>query len=178
MDVVIRCWDESNNVTQTRYLDSMFLNQPYAEELLSSICESLTNLREDKLLHLSVDGPAVNWKVLKLFDKKLESKDLPKTLNIGACSKHSVHGALKMGMKSVDWNVENILKSMFWILHDSPAKKGDYMREGQTTVFSLRYLYYFQISIKCILRAYFRKIKRPGIRRFVVKYLFQKRVFS
>ena len=114
-------------------------------------------------------GPAVNWKVLELFDEKLEFKDLPKTLNIGSCSQHSVHGALKTGMKKVDWNVEKILKSMFWILRDSPTRTDDYMREGQTTVFPLRYLYYFQKKIKCIFRAYFRKIKRLGIGHFVVK---------
>ena len=116
--------------------------------MFSSICESLTNLIEDKLIQLSLDGPAVNWKVLELFDEKLESKDLPKTLNIGSCSQHAVNGALKMGMKSVDWNVEKILKSMFWILHDSAARKDDYMREEQTTVFPLRYVYYFQVNIK------------------------------
>ena len=113
MDVVISCWDEWNNVTQTWYLDSKFLNRPNAEELLSSICESLTNLGEDKLLQLSMDRLAVNWKVSELFDEKLESKDLPKTLNIGSCNQHSVHGALKMVMKSVDWNVEKIYKSVF-----------------------------------------------------------------
>ena len=64
MDVVICYWDESNNVTQIQYLDSKFLVQPNAEELLSSICESLTNLKEDKLLQLSMDGSAVNWKIL------------------------------------------------------------------------------------------------------------------
>ena len=53
MDVVIRYCDESDNVTQTRYLDSKFLNRPNAEELLSSTCESLTNLREDRLRQLS-----------------------------------------------------------------------------------------------------------------------------
>ena len=47
------------------------------------MCESVTNLRQDKLLQLSLDGPAVNWKVLELFDKKLESKDLPKTFKNG-----------------------------------------------------------------------------------------------
>ena len=80
-------------MTQTQYLDSKFLNWPNAKELLSSICESLINLREDKLLQLSMNGPAAKWKVLS------------KTLNIGSCSQHAVRGALKMGMKSVDWNV-------------------------------------------------------------------------
>ena len=124
-----------------------------------------------------MDGPAVNWNVLELFDEKLDSKDLLKTLNTDSCGQHSVHGALKMGMKSVDWNIEKIIKSMFWILHHSPARKDDYMREGQTTVFPLSYLYYVQINIKCIFRTYFRKIKRPGIGRFIVKYLFQKSFF-
>ena len=122
----------------------------------------LTSWRDVKLLQLSMDGPAVIWKVLELYDEKLESKDLPITLNIGSCSQHSVHGALKMGMKSVDWNIEKILKSMFWILYDFPARKEDYMRKGQTTVFLLSYLYYFQINIKFIFRVYFRKMKCSG----------------
>ena len=96
-------------------------------------------------------------------------------MNIGSCSQHSVHGALKMSMKTVDWNIE---KSMFWIMHDPPARKDDYMREGQTTVFPVRYLYYFQINIKCILRAYYRKINCSGIRRFVIKNLFGNFFFS
>ena len=37
-------------------------------------------------------------------------------------------------MKSVDWNVEKILKSIFWILYDYPARKDDYIREVQATV--------------------------------------------
>ena len=82
----------SNNVNQTQYLDSKSLNRPNAEELFSNICESLTNLREDKVLQLSMSEPAVNWKALEYFDEKLESKDLPKTLNIDSCSQHSVHG--------------------------------------------------------------------------------------
>ena len=106
-----------------------------------------------------------------IFDEKLEFKDLPKTLNIGSCSQHSVHGALKMGMKRVDWNVEKIHKLMFWILHDS-TRNDYYMREGQATVFPLRYLYYYQINIKCIFRAYFRKIKHPGIGPFLVIFFF------
>ena len=63
-------------------MDSTFLNQPNVEELLSSICQSLTSLREDKPLQLSVDEAIVNWKILELFNEKLESKDSPKTLNI------------------------------------------------------------------------------------------------
>ena len=140
MDVVIRFWDEEKNCTQTRYLDSKFLNRPNANELLNNIYDSLSNLKEDRLLQLSMDGPTVNCKVLQLLDERLEAKDLPKTLNIGSCSQHTVHGGLKTGIKSVDWNIEKILKAMFWILHDSPARKDDYMREGNTSVFPLRYL--------------------------------------
>ena len=94
-------------------MDSKFLNQPNAEELLSSICQSLTSLREDKPLQLSVDEAIVNWKILELFNEKLESKDSPKTLNIGSCSQHSVHVALRMDVKSVDWNVEKTINQYF-----------------------------------------------------------------
>ena len=45
-----------------------------------------------------------------------------KTVNIGSCPQHTVHGAFKTGATN-DWDVHKILKSMFWLLHDSPARK-------------------------------------------------------
>ena len=42
------------------------------------------------------------------------------TVNIGSCPQHTVHGAFEAGTTN-DWDVHKILKSMFCLLHDSPA---------------------------------------------------------
>ena len=69
-----------------------------------------------------------------------------------------------MSRKSIDWNVEKIPKSTFWILRDSPARKYDYLREGP-----VRYLYYF-LSI-------FQKDKASEDQTLHCKVPFSKNVF-
>ena len=46
-------------------------------------------------MQLPMDGPNVKWNVLNILDDKLESENFPKTLNIGSCAQHTVHGAFK-----------------------------------------------------------------------------------
>ena len=84
-----------------------------------------------------MDGPNVNWKVLEKLDNDRIENDFTKTLNIGSCSQH-IHGAFQNGASS-NWNIDKILKAMYWILHDSPARRDDYMRVGNTEIFPLRY---------------------------------------
>ena len=43
-------------------------------------------MRKDKLLQLSMDGPTVNWKVLELFDKKLDPKIYLKQILVAVAS--------------------------------------------------------------------------------------------
>lgn len=139
MDVNIKFWDEMTGMVQTRYFDSQFLNRPNASNLLESIVTAKRELNDEKLLQLAMDGPTVNWNVLEMLDDKRIEKELNKTLNIGSCSQHIIHGALQTGTTSTKWNIDKLLKAMYWILHDSPARRNIYMTEGETDVFPLRY---------------------------------------
>ena len=44
-----------------------------------------------------MDEPNINRNVLNILDDKLEPENFPKTLNIGSCAQHTVHGAFKDG---------------------------------------------------------------------------------
>ena len=66
-------------------------------------------------------GPWVNWNVLKLLDDKLVSENVSKIVNIVSCAQCVIHGALKIGMKSSEFDTDKILKSMFWLFKSSPA---------------------------------------------------------
>ena len=123
-----------------------------------------------------MDRPAVNWKVLELFDEKLESKDLPKTLNFGSCSQHSVYGALRMVWKVLIGTLRRSLNQYFGYCM-IPQQERMIILEKDKQLFPSRYLYYFQMNIKFMFRAYFRKIKRPIPGRFVIKHLFPKKNF-
>ena len=83
-----------------------------------------------------MDGPNINWEVLKKTDEMLFKNNYSKTNNIGSCPQHTVHGAFKTGATN-DWDVHKILKSMFWLLHDFPARRN--ITEGGSDVFPLRY---------------------------------------
>ena len=70
-----------------------------------------------------MDGPDVNWNLLDLFDDKLVSHNFSKTLIIGSCAQYTSHDLLKNGLQKSTWNMDNLLKSIFWILHDFPARR-------------------------------------------------------
>ena len=90
-----------------------------------------------------MDGTIVNWSVLNVLDSKLEENNLTKTINIGSigsCNQHTVHDALKVAATKTEWGIGKILKALFWILNDSPARRDDYVREGGSEVFHFRYV--------------------------------------
>ena len=75
---------------------------------------------------------------MKLLDDKLVSENLSKTMNIGSCAQYVVHGALKTGTKSSEFDTEKILKSMFWLFESSPARHNVYLKEGISGKFPVR----------------------------------------
>ena len=68
----------------------------------------------------------------------LVKNDYSKAINIEHCPQRTVHGAFETGATN-DWDVRKILKSMFWFLHDFPARRNIYVTEGGSDVFPLRY---------------------------------------
>ena len=65
---------------------------------------------------VAVDGLIVNWLVLGMLDDKLEADDFAITL-------HITHGALKEGIHKTVWNLDKLLKSLFWLFNNSPARQ-------------------------------------------------------
>ena len=84
--ISIRYWDNKEQKVKTRYFDSQFLERPNANNLLDSMNLSTTKLKDECLLQLAMDGPNVNWEVLRKLDVKLVEDGYTKTLNIGSCA--------------------------------------------------------------------------------------------
>ena len=59
-------------------------------------------------------------------------------MNIGSCAQHVVHGALKTGTKSSEFDTDKILKPMFWLFESFPARRDIYLKEGNSGKFPLR----------------------------------------
>jgi len=48
-------------------------------------------------------------------------------LNIGSCGLHIVHGSFKKGVEATGWSIDEFLKSILWLLKDTPARREDYV---------------------------------------------------
>ena len=66
MNIQLRFWSDGDGLVKTRYYDSQFLSRPNAENLASSLSESLTGISLQKMHHLSMDL-YVNWNVFELL---------------------------------------------------------------------------------------------------------------
>ena len=85
-----------------------------------------------------MDGPSVNCNVLEKLDDYLMNKDLPETIHIRSCDQDILHRAFQTAIQSSGWNIDKILKSVYWILHNSLARREIYCRECGGDVFPLR----------------------------------------
>ena len=135
MDVAIRFLHNSKKQAKTRYLISKFLHRPNAENLVNLFSSALKHLDQENLLQLSMDGPSASWNVLDIVSEKRNENEFEQLLVIGSCSQHVLHGVFKNGVIITKWDLGKILKSMFYLFHNSPARRDIYVCEGETGVF-------------------------------------------
>ena len=139
MDINIRYWNEIKYIAETTYLTSRFLLRPNAENLKDELFAGIEMLEKSKFVHLSMDGPTTNWNVLQLLDDALESGGFSRTLNIGSCTLHILHGAFGTGIGYTEWKLGKLMKAMFKIFDESPARRDVYMREGSSAKFPIKF---------------------------------------
>ena len=137
MDILIKCWDSEKEEAVTRYYSSKFLGHATATILLSTFLSAISKLDADKMTQCSMDGPKVNllfYKNLVASRKKDEKKGL---IDLGTCNLHVVHGAVKTGVNSTGWKVKEGLSASHNLLHDSPARREDYIMQTGSSTFPL-----------------------------------------
>ncbi|KAJ3590501.1 hypothetical protein NHX12_008452 [Muraenolepis orangiensis] len=121
MDIILRYWSEREGKVAVRYFTSEFLGPTQAEKLLEGINRYRSSLDPKKLLQISMDGPTVNWKFLRIFqeDKSKEDPDAPKLINLGSCGLHVVHGSFQTGARETGWKMGAALRALWQVFHDS-----------------------------------------------------------
>ena len=76
MDVQIRYWCPVSNMIKVHYWGSFFQYETSAEVLATALLEILKDLDMSKMVQLSMDGPNVNWLILKMLQKERDEKEL------------------------------------------------------------------------------------------------------
>ncbi len=90
LDIILRFWDDVNNMLVTRYLASLFLEKCDAVTILNVLNDSLNSfgIKFGKIIQLATDGPNVNLKLFGLFrDYLLIGNPIESKLcDVGACT--------------------------------------------------------------------------------------------
>lgn len=99
-----------------------------ADDMVNVFNKSTSTLQMRNLLQLSMDGPNVNWKFFEAIQSQLYKDTNHLMINIGSCGLHIVHGAFKHGVDASGWTVDEFLKSIYWLLKDTPARREDFAK--------------------------------------------------
>ena len=72
-------------------------------------------------------------------DRQREDANLLPPLNVGSCGLHVVHRAFCKDCQSTDWKIDGFLRVLWYLFHDSPARRGDFTAVTGSTVFPLKF---------------------------------------
>ena len=138
MDLNVRYWDPVDHRVKTRYWDSKFLGHTANTDILSSFNESTIRIESSKIIQVSMDGPSVNHLFYeKLVQHRADVQIAQLMVSIGSCGLHIIHGAFKFAFQKTSWGMKGIIKGTFVILHDTPARRADYISVTKSDSFPL-----------------------------------------
>ena len=126
MDLVIRFWDSS-------------VNQVTSQDILEHFLEASNELKLCNLMQISMDGPNVNWSFLEKISAYLKLNCNSTMPCLGSCGVHVINGALQTGHKASKWNVQALLKSIYKLFKDSPARRADYTALTESDIFPKKF---------------------------------------
>ena len=141
MDFSIRYWDNETQKVHDQYLTSKFIGHATAKDLLKCFRDATIKLKPQKIVQISMDGPNVNKKLYKdlLLEREASDIDLPCLIDLGTCGLHVVHGALRKGFEETGWKLDRLLRSLWYLFNESPARRQDYAEITGSTVFPLQF---------------------------------------
>lgn len=123
MDVLVRFWEAGQ--VKSRYLTSTFMGHGTAVDMEKHFYSASKGLDLNKLIQLSMDGPSVNWKFFDSLQQQLDRDLGVQLLNVGSCGLHVLHGAFRTGADASEFGVDDLLSSLYYLFHDSPARRED-----------------------------------------------------
>lgn len=137
MDWHIRFWD--NNMVKTRYYTSQFVGHCKATDMVNCFHDVIAGLKRSNLIQLSMDGPSVNWKFFNMIQEETKEEFKHSLLNVGSCGLHTVHGAFKTGAEKSKIDTEKILSGLFYLFHETPARREDFANITKTELLPLKF---------------------------------------
>ena len=148
-DILIRFFDAKDNKVKTCYLDSQYLGHSTHSDLIRGYNETAKDLDENKLVQISMDGPNFSLKMLQKINEERTANEFHHLISIGSCGLHTIHGTFCTGAEATDWSIKKVLRGVYIVLHDSPARGENYQEITGSDTFPLNFCttWYLYLSI-------------------------------
>jgi hypothetical protein len=135
LDIYVGYWSDVYEQVVIVYIQSAFLGHATAQHLEQVILEFLSenSLHQCNLLHFSMDGPSVNHAFLRKITTEFQNscKDALPLVELGTCSLHPVHTAVRKGVESIDFDIDQFVNDIFTWFKLSSARRSDYTEVQQ-----------------------------------------------
>ena len=128
-DGYVQYWSKCHQRIRIAYCGTLAVDHCPAEKLLEHFIEFGKKVELDYrfMLHVGMDGPAVNLKFEKLLKDsstfKLSQKEI---LSLGTCPLHIVHNAFRAGITQLDFKIDSLLIDIHFFVKLSAARRDDY----------------------------------------------------
>ena len=142
MDLLDRLWNNETDRVEVCYLTSELLGHQRAEDLLSSLEKGLAELNKKKIIQITMDGPNVNWKVMRLFKENIRVVQM-----IHCCWKQVLVVStqcmvlIKQDVKLQGGNLIptlklhiEVLRAAYYLFKQTSARREDFMNITDSTV--------------------------------------------
>ena len=133
-DGYIQFWSKKRNRVESRYCGSLFVGHCKTEDLIEHFKHSVDKMKWNLgyLLHLGMDGPAVNLSFqTRLTNTLFENNKV--LLDIGTCCLHMTHNGFSKGLHSLDFNLEQFIVDLNSFFKLSSARHEDYTLLAEIT---------------------------------------------
>ena len=82
----------------------------------------------------------MNWSFLEKYQEYVADEEIDKkTINLGSCGLHVVNGAFQTGHQSSEWHINRLLRAMYRLLKDVPARMAQYTEATGKFVFPSKF---------------------------------------
>ena len=86
-----------------------------------------------------MDGPNINLKLLEKINEGQTSNEFHCLISTGSCTLHVIHGAFCAGAEATEWCIKKFFTGVYYVLHDSPARREGYQEVNESNKFTLNF---------------------------------------
>ena len=137
MDILLRYCNDIAKMVKVRLWNSSYFRHATHKDPLEGFSSSVSDLDLSNMIQLSMDRLNINWKFAQTLSKDRTENGLSELIYIDSCHFHVINRVFQTDSMASSWNLKKIFKAEWQFIHDSPARREDFMSVTSSIVFPL-----------------------------------------